>query len=171
MTTPRWLNTEETTTWLALWSVTSWLPTRLDEQLKKTVCINLPDYFVLSQVSMATDEHLSMTELAQLSDMSASRLSHTVTRLEQRGWVYRAPDPDDKRTNICHLTDAGRSFIQKAAPGHVETARELVFDALSPEENRELSRLLGKVLDRLDPPRMPEPPPERTTERTPQSSN
>ena len=153
MTNPRWIKPEETNTWLSLWSVTSWLPTRLDEQLKKTARINLPDYFVLSQVSMAPEEHLSMTELAQLSEMSASRLSHTVTRLEQRGWVYRAPDPEDKRTNICHLTAEGRTFIQAAAPGHVETARDLVFDALSPEENRELGRLLGKILDRLDPPR------------------
>ncbi len=155
MTTPRWLTPEETTTWLSLWSVTSWLPARLDEQLKKSAQINLPDYFVLSQVSMAPGEQLSMTELAKLSDMTASRLSHTVARLEQRGWVYRAPDPDDKRTNICHLTDTGRTFIQKTAPGHVEATRELVFDALTPEENRELGRLLGKVLTRLDPPRLP----------------
>lgn len=155
MRTPRWLNPEETNTWLSLWSVTSWLPARLDEQLKQTAQVNLPDYFVLSQVSMAPEERLSMTELAKLSDMTASRLSHTVARLEHRGWVYRAPDPEDKRTNIAHLTDQGRTFIQSAAPGHVETTRELVFDALTPEENRELGRLLGKVLERLDLPRLP----------------
>lgn len=155
MTTPRWLNPEETDTWLSLWSVISWLPARLDEQLKTTARVNLPDYFVLSQISMAPAARISMTELAKLSDMTASRLSHTVTRLEQRGWVYRAPDPDDKRTNIAHLTDEGRTFIQGAAPGHVEATRELVFDALTPEENREFGRLLGKVLERLDPPRLP----------------
>lgn len=155
MTSPRWLNPEEAETWLSLWSVTSWLPVRLDEQLKTSAQINLPDYFVLSQVSMAPEKRLSMTELARRSDMSASRLSHTVTRLEQRGWVYRAPDTADKRTNICHLTDEGLAFIQQAAPGHVTATRELVFDALTPEENREFGRLLGKVLGRLDPPRSP----------------
>lgn len=155
MTSPRWLNPEEHETWLSLWSVTSWLPARLDEQLKASAQINLPDYFVLSQVSMTPERRLSMTELARLSDMSASRLSHTVTRLEQRGWVYRAPAPEDKRTNICHLTDEGLTFIQQAAPGHVEATRKLVFDALTPAENREFGRLLGKVLSRLDPPRSP----------------
>ncbi len=154
MTNTHWLNSDETTTWLSLWSVMSWLPARLDEQLKASSEVSLHDYFVLSQVSMAPDERISMTELASLSDMSASRLSHTVSRLEQRGWAFRAPDDNDKRTNIAHLTDIGRAFIQAAAPGHVNAARKLVFDALTAEENVELGRLLGKVLERLEPPRL-----------------
>lgn len=155
MTDTRWLLPEESDTWLALWSVTNWLPARLDEQLKAESGVGLTDYFVLAQISMAPDEQLSMTELATLSDMTASRLSHTVARLEKRGWVYRSPAPADKRTNIAHLTDGGREFITGAAPGHVEAVRDLVFDALEPGEAREFGRLLGKVLTRLDPPRLP----------------
>lgn len=155
MNDTRWLQPEETETWLALWSVNNWLPARLDEKLKVGSGVGLTDYFVLAQVSMAPEQKVSMTELAALSDMTASRLSHTVARLEKRGWVYRSPDPADKRTNIAHLTDDGREFIGTAAPGHVEDVRSFVFDALEPEETRELGRLLGKILTRLDPPRLP----------------
>lgn len=152
---PRWLNEEQTRTWLALWSVSEWLPTRLDEQLKRDEGVSLHDYFPLAQISMAPEEKLTMTELAALSDMSPSRLSHVVSRLEKRGWVERHPSPTDRRTNIAHLTDAGRVFIQGAAPSHVDQVLHLVFDDLSPAENRLLGDLLTKILANLDPPELP----------------
>ena len=152
---PRWLNPEEQDTWLALWSVTEWMPTRLDEQLKRDMGVNLHDYFALAQISMAPGEQLTMTELAAVSDMSPSRLSHVVSRLEKRGWVERNPSEADRRTNIASLTEAGRDFIRSAAPGHVERVKQLVFDPLTPEENRELGRLLNKILRTLDPPQLP----------------
>lgn len=154
-TQPRWLTPEQTRTWLALWSVAEWMPTRLDEQLKRDEGIGHTDYFPLAQISMAPDERLTMTELARLSNMSPSRLSHVVSRLEARGWVHRQPSPSDRRTNIAHLTDAGRDFIRRAAPGHVERVRALVFDSLSDEENRQLGDLLTKVMKNIDPPEMP----------------
>ena len=152
---PRWLNADEQETWLALWSVTEWMPTRLDEQLKRDMGVNLHDYFALAQISMAPGEQLTMTELAALSDMSPSRLSHVVSRLEKRGWVERNPSETDRRTNIASITEAGREFIEGAAPGHVGRVKELVFDPLDAEETKELGRLLNKVLDALEPPQLP----------------
>lgn len=154
-TEPRWLNEEQTQTWLALWSVVEWLPTRLDEQLKRDKGVSHHDYFPLAQISMAPDEQLTMTELAALADMSPSRLSHVVKRLENRGWVVRRPSPNDRRTNIAHLTDAGRAFIQDAAPSHANEVLKLVFDDLSEEENRQLGTLLNRILINLDPPELP----------------
>ncbi|HZK32629.1 MAG TPA: MarR family transcriptional regulator [Corynebacterium sp.] len=151
----RWLTEKEQRTWLAVWSVTEWLPTRLDEQLKRDSGVNLHDYFALAQISMAPDERLTMTELAALSDMSPSRLSHVVSRLEQRGWVIRTPSEADRRTNIASITEAGRAFIEKAAPGHVTRARELIFDPLNEEEVEVLGSILDKILAQLDPPLLP----------------
>lgn len=152
---PRWLNPEEQDTWLALWSVTEWMPTRLDEQLKRDSGVNLHDYFALAQISMAPNEQLTMTELAAVSDMSPSRLSHVVSRLEKRGWVERNPSETDRRTNIASITEQGRVFIRGAAPGHVERVHQLVFDPLTPEETRQLGHLLNKILRTLDPPQLP----------------
>ncbi len=152
---PRWLTPEEQDTWLAIWSVTEWMQTRLDEQLKRDMGINLHDYFALAQISMAPGEQLTMTELAALSDMSPSRLSHVVSRLEKRGWVERNPSETDRRTNIASITDEGRDFIRVAAPGHVEKVRQLVFDPLTGEEVTELGRLLTKIMRTLDVPQLP----------------
>lgn len=152
---PRWLSPEQSCTWLALWSVQEWLPTRLDEQLKRDEGVNLHDYFALAQISMAPDEKLTMTQLAAQSDMSPSRLSHVVSRLENRGWVQRQPSSADRRTNIASLTDTGRAFIQQAAPGHVERVLELVFDGLTDHETLLLGELMNKILRRLEPPALP----------------
>lgn len=150
-----WLNDDETRTWLALWAVSSWMPTRLDEQLKRDNRINLHDYFTLAQISMAEGGRLTMSELAALTQMSPSRLSHVVARLETRGLVQRTPDEHDRRTNIASITDDGWEFIKEAAPGHVMRVRELVFDALTEAEARQFGDLLGKVLNKLDPSTLP----------------
>lgn len=152
---PRWLSPEQTRTWLALWSVSEWMSTRLDEQLKRDEGVGHTDYFPLAQISMAPDEQLTMTELACLSNMSPSRLSHVVSRLEDRGWVKRQASPTDRRTNIAMLTDEGRDFVRRAAPGHVEHVRSLIFDGLTDEENRQLGNLLTKVMMRINPPALP----------------
>lgn len=151
----RWLNSDEQYTWLLLWSVTEWLPTRLDEQLKRDSGVNLYDYFALAQISMAPDAQLTMTELAALSDMSPSRLSHVVARLEKRGWVVRTQSAEDRRTNIASITEEGHAFITTAAPGHVERARQLVFDPLTAEEIDTLGAILGKIVGALNPPELP----------------
>lgn len=155
MTETRWLTPDEAATWQSLWSVTSWLPARLNQQVKRDSGIRLSEYFVLAQVSMAPGAKLSMTELANSSDMTASRLTHVVERLEKKGQIVRRRDPGDGRTNIAHLTEDGRAFITAAAPGHVDCVRELVFDPLTEEEAHTLGLLLRKVLDAIDPPGLP----------------
>ncbi|WIM68670.1 MarR family transcriptional regulator [Corynebacterium breve] len=151
----RWLDDEETRTWLALWAVSAWLPTRLDEQLKRDHAMNLHDYFTLAQISMADDGRLTMSELAALTQMSPSRLSHVVSRLEKREYVVRTPDEDDRRTNIASITDNGWEFITAAAPSHVQRVRELVFDPLTEDETAQFGVLLRKILTQLDPSAMP----------------
>ncbi|PFG28262.1 transcription factor [Corynebacterium renale] len=155
MADTRWLNPEETQTWLNMWGVTQWLTTRLDEQLKKDSGVSLSDYFVLAQISLAPDARLTMSDLAAVADMSPSRLSHTVARLEKRGWVSREQSETDRRTNIAVLLPAGQEFLDQAAPGHVECARSYIFDPLTPEEAGALGTSLGKILDALDPPTLP----------------
>jgi DNA-binding MarR family transcriptional regulator len=48
------------------------------------------------------------------------------------------------------LTPAGREAIEKAAPAHVATVRQLVFDGLSKEQVATLESFTSRVLARLD---------------------
>ena len=75
-----------------------------------------------------------MSELALATMGSRSRLSHAVARLEANGWVRRESVEDDRRGQVAIITEAGVTTLRDAAPGHVETVRETVFEALSPEQ-------------------------------------
>lgn len=151
----KWLNEAETDTWLNIWSMYVWLPSRLDAQLKEDIGISHYEYFALAQISMAPEQQLRMSELAALSDMTLSHLSRVVTRLEKNGWVNRTPDPDDGRSTLAALTEEGWQLVQKAAPGHVAEVRKLVFDNLDEGEIAQLSAIMPKIVDALNPPRKP----------------
>jgi DNA-binding MarR family transcriptional regulator len=92
-----------------------------------------------------------MTELAARTNATLPRLSHVVSRLEDRGLVERAPCPGDRRATNARLTDAGWRTLEDAAPGHVEHVRQNVIDALSPEQVGQLADIAGAILGRLDP--------------------
>jgi DNA-binding MarR family transcriptional regulator len=57
-----------------------------------------------------------------------------MNRLEEASHVRREPCPGDRRATNEVLTDAGWEKVVNAAPGHVRTVRELVIDALAPEQ-------------------------------------
>ena len=148
---PRWLTQEEQQTWFALTGVLSWLPDALDAQLQRDAGISHAAYVVLAMLSESPTRSRRMSDLARRANQSQSRLSHTVARLEERGWVRRERAADDGRGNLAVLTDAGWDVVRTLAPGHVDAVRESLFDPLTPEETRLLGQALEAVLERLDP--------------------
>jgi DNA-binding MarR family transcriptional regulator len=72
-----------------------------------------------------------MSEVADVLSSSLSRLSHVVSRLEQRGYVERSRCPGVGRATNVSLTEAGHQKVRAATPGHIEELRALVFDPLS----------------------------------------
>ncbi len=155
---PRWLTDDEQDAWRALATVLLKLPAALDAQLQRDAGLSTFEYLVLSGLSEAPDRTLRMSDLAELANGSLSRLSHVVTRLEQRGWVRREVCPEDGRCTNAVLTTAGQRKVAAAAPGHVETVRHLVIDALTAAQVRQLRDIGRRVARRVDPD-------ERCTER------
>ena len=93
MTEPRWLNADERRAWLAQLSINTLLPAALDTQLHAAGKLSLFDYNVLAMLSEAEGRFLPMSELAARTSASLSRLSHVVTKLQNRGWLERRPAP------------------------------------------------------------------------------
>jgi DNA-binding MarR family transcriptional regulator len=113
--------------------------------------VSLADYDVLVLLTEAPEGRLRMFELVQDLNWEQSRLSHHIARMERRGLVAREECTTDRRGAFVVLTAAGRDVIEKAAPGHVETVRRLVFDGLSKEQVAMLETFVGHVLSRLAP--------------------
>jgi DNA-binding MarR family transcriptional regulator len=150
MTEPRWLTDDERRAWLAQLSINTLLPAALDTQLHAAGKLSLFDYNVLAMLSEAEGRYLPMSELAARTSASLSRLSHVVTKLQNRGWLERRPHPGDARVTTAHLTDAGMTTIVELAPGHVETVRSLFLDALDPDDVAMMARIGEKIVARLD---------------------
>ena len=148
---PRWLDSDERATWMSLMSLLIKLPAALDAQLQRDSSLSQFEYNVLAGLSEMPGGSLRMSVLAALADGSLPRLSQVVARLERRGLVRRTPDPDDGRYTLATLTDAGRAVVTEAAPGHVETVRNLVFDPLPKGKARQLRDICHRILAALDP--------------------
>ena len=149
---PRWLSDEEQASWRAWIAASLLLPDRLSRDLQEQAGISLPDYEILVYLSEAPERRLRMSELADRTLSSRSRLSHQVDRLTDAGLVDRQPCSDDRRGYFAVLTPQGLDYLVKTAPVHVGSVREHLVDVLTPEEFAEFGRLCAKVADRLLPP-------------------
>ncbi|WP_154796291.1 MarR family winged helix-turn-helix transcriptional regulator [Occultella kanbiaonis] len=149
MSEPLWLTREERSTWLALTGLITKLPGALDAQLTRDAGLSFYEYMVLAMLAESDDGVLRMSALAELTNGSLSRLSHVVQRLERQELVRRETCADDRRATNAILTDAGRSRVESAAPGHVRHARTLVVDAVSAEDLATFGRVGEAILDRV----------------------
>jgi DNA-binding MarR family transcriptional regulator len=146
-----WLTDEQQRTWRAWLTVAELLPRVLDAQLQRDAGLTHAAYIVLAMLSEAPHRRRRMSDLARRANQSQSRLSHTVARLEERGWVRRERSPEDGRGHLAVLTDAGWDVVRTLAPGHVDAVREAVFEPLSPEQTRSFGDVLTAIIDRIDP--------------------
>jgi len=147
----RWLTDEEQQAWRRLAAMTMLLPAALESQLQRDAGLTHFAYWVLAMLSEAPGRARRMSELAALANGSQSRLSHLISKLEERGWVRRERADGDGRGQVAVLTDAGYDLVVATAPGHVREVRRLVFDALSPAQVQALHDICTAVVARLIP--------------------
>lgn len=146
MTAPTWLTADEQRAWRAFLGATNLLSDALDRQLQQ--CAGMPHayYEILVRLSEAEGRAMRMSELAERTRSSRSRLSHAVARLEERSWVQRGDCATDRRGQVAHLTETGFAALVAAAPGHVAAVRDHVIDRLTPAQLRALEQISQRIL-------------------------
>ena len=149
---PRWLTEEEQRAWRAYIRLAQLLMRQLDRDLHP-FGLSMHDYEILVELSEAPRNRLRMTELADRTAQSRSRLSHQVNRMETRGLVTREGCEGDKRGTFAVLTEHGPATIGKVAPHHVASVREHFIDQLARGRPRRPDRRLRTG------PRQPPPDP------------
>jgi DNA-binding MarR family transcriptional regulator len=148
---PRWLSADEQRVWRAFLEAAQSLFAAVDSQLQHDAAIPHGYYEILVRLSEAPGRALRMSQLAEASTSSKSRLSHAVARLEERGWVERLDCSTDRRGQIARLTDTGFAILASAAPGHVQQVRRLLFDQLNPDQVRQLGEISAAILAEAEP--------------------
>jgi DNA-binding MarR family transcriptional regulator len=106
-------------------------------------------YEILVALSEADGRSMRMSELADRTLSSRSRLSHAVARLEERGWVAREDCPTDRRGQLAKLTEAGYAVLAAAAPGHVDAVRDNMIDVLTEEQLDQLSAIGAAIVSQV----------------------
>src|ERR1700749_3862432 len=145
---PRWLSAEEQQTWRATVNLTQLLMRQLDRDLDEHG-LNNHDYEILVVLSEAPEARLRMTELADATSQSRSRLSHQISRMEARGLVRRDDCEGDKRGTFAVLTAEGMAAIERVAPDHVENVRRHFIDRLSPRQLEEIRDSFAPIVEYL----------------------
>jgi DNA-binding MarR family transcriptional regulator len=145
---PRWLNEDEQQTWRATVGLAQLLIRQLDRDLN-VHGLNSHDYEILVELSEAPDHRMRMTELADATSQSRSRLSHQITRMENRGLVRRDDCEGDKRGTFTVLTADGMAAIERVAPDHVENVRRHFIDRLTPTQLEQIRDSFEPIVDYL----------------------
>jgi DNA-binding MarR family transcriptional regulator len=145
----RWLDDDEQRTWRAFLTAERLLFDRLERQLQRDSGLPHTYYEILVRLSEAPDKTLRMSQLADSSLSSRSRLSHAVARLEAAGWVRRQACAEDRRGAFAVLTPEGMAKLEQTAPGHVEEVRSSLLDPLTPEQLRALRKISEALVAHL----------------------
>src|SRR5256884_3733824 len=144
----RWLSADEQQAWRATVHLSQLLMRQLDRDLNAHG-LNAHDYEILVELSEAPDHRLRMTELADATSQSRSRLSHQISRMENRGLVRRDDCEGDKRGTFAVLTADGVAAIERVAPDHVENVRRHFIDRLSPRQLEEIKDTFAPIVEYL----------------------
>jgi DNA-binding MarR family transcriptional regulator len=120
---------------------------RIESKLS-AVGLSLPKLAALHQLVTA-DDTLALGILAERLSCVKSNVTQLVDRLEIDGLVSRAPDPNDRRSRLAVITDAGRRSHTQGMMIQQEAEREL-FGVLTPAEAAQLAQIIGKI-DRRPP--------------------
>jgi DNA-binding MarR family transcriptional regulator len=88
---------------------------------------------------------LGQARLMEALGLTSGTISVRMARLEQRGVVVRAPDPDDRRGFTVRLTERGLDLFDEIAPAHLR-GEDLLLSALTARQQAHLADLLRTLL-------------------------
>ena len=119
---------------------------RMEETLAD-VGLNWSEWEVLGALRLAGEPYRSSPgELAKHGEgVSSGAMTARLDRLEERDFIRRLPDPDDRRGVLVELTEAGLHAYFAAVD--VQAAKEAaIAKALTKKERAELNGLLRKLV-------------------------
>ena len=144
----KWLTLAEESAWRKYIVASRRMYEALDEDLTSHG-LSLSDYEILVHLSDAKDRSLRMSELAEKTILSRSRLSHRIKYMEGKGWVERQKCASDKRGTWAVMTTKGWNTIVKAAPDHVASIRKRFIDQISKADQANIAAIFEKVESNL----------------------
>ncbi len=101
-------------------------------------------YVVLSALDRSPVR--SQAALAEAIGADKTRIIPTLDELQNRGYIERRPDPEDRRVRLLALTEAGR-IAKDGAQQDIQRGEERWLGTLSAEDRRVFLRVLRQLSD------------------------
>jgi DNA-binding MarR family transcriptional regulator len=119
---------------------------RRHDLVKTVAAVPLDRAAVMVLQQLAEAGPVRSGELAARLEVEAPHVTRQVQKLQQAGYVDRAPDPDDRRAHLIQLTPAGRAAsdrIREAGTSGMQAA----LAHWPPQEQHQLATLLHRMVD------------------------
>jgi DNA-binding MarR family transcriptional regulator len=127
------------------------LTRELERGLQRDCGISKAEFSLLVTLWQAAGREMRVGELSESLDWDKSRVSHQLTRMENRGFVKRTQYGADGRRAGIELTAEGRRAAENAVLVHAGNIRRHVLDSLTPEQAAVIRAWSEQVIDRIEP--------------------
>jgi DNA-binding MarR family transcriptional regulator len=112
---------------------------RVGRDIAEATGLSGPDFGVLSRLAGLGNGEMRQQRLAECMGWDKSRLSHQLTRMQERDLIERREG--DKRVVLVALTEHGREKLKAARPVHAASVRRNLLDRLSAEQIETIVRV------------------------------
>ena len=105
---------------------------RVGRDIAKATGLSGPEFGVLSRLAALGKGEMRQQALSEMMGWDKSRLSHQLTRMQQRRLIQRRPT--DGKGVLVVLTERGRAALDAARPIHADSVRRNLLSRLSSEQ-------------------------------------
>jgi DNA-binding MarR family transcriptional regulator len=144
------LSPTEEALWRAVMRIVKVIPRHLDNDLIRGAGLTASEYTTIMHLSEAPNRELRMADLANATDLSASRMTRLVDDLQSRGLVTKTASSSDARGNVARLTPRGMAKLRSAWPVHLASVRRRFFDCIDAAAVEGLAKALAEVAVHLE---------------------
>ncbi len=88
---------------------------------------------------------LSQNRLGRLTAMDPATIQGVTRRLYDRGYIGRAPDPNDRRRMVLKLTPEGHKVVERLLDG-IDAVSGQILAPLAPHEQEKFRSLLKRIV-------------------------
>jgi DNA-binding MarR family transcriptional regulator len=120
-------------------------------KLKQSAIIGLTrsEYELLVILKMNIDDQrtaISVSEISNLLQITPAGVTHLINPLEEKGFIKRLPDPNDRRIVLIGFTNKGTKTAEAII---ADVQKELIglVNYLGEEDSRTLVRLMNRALE------------------------
>ena len=142
------LTTAELRAWTRFLDASRLIEDVLSAHVSREHDMNHGEYEVLVRLDGAKGR-MRMSQLASQVVAAPSKLTYTVDRLEERGWVRRRSLASDGRVVVAELTPEGRKALAEAAVVHADLIRRHLLSHLDAAETDTLAAAMDRVIDSI----------------------